>query len=269
MTAPDDRVRLRILTINCWGLEGSEDRQQTLREAIAALDPDLIALQEIAMIEGRNQLEEILAGSSLHRFHQVDLLGRTPTAEATGSALASRWRPIRIEAISLAVEADPGGHECALAAQLALPGGLSILFVAVKPSWQLDAEPVRVGQAHRLLDFEQRLRTEAPSILAGDFDAVPGGESIRTLADGGFRDAWALAGDGGAGHTWTVRNPVAVPEIERHTRDPEHARRIDYVFLGPSTPVAAASVMSCEVVMTDPPVSDHYGVLADVEYQPP
>jgi len=48
---------------------------------------------------------------------------------------------------------------------------------------------------------------------------------------------------------------------------PNHARRIDYILVGRrhNHPHATARVRHCAVALTDPPVSDHYGVVADIE----
>lgn len=264
-------LTLRVLTLNLWNTEGPLRRQQLLPGAIAALRPDLASLQEV----GRAQLSDVLAETGLSSVHQTDLLTPTEAASSAGTALASRWAPSAVEAIELP---EAVSAECAIAATIPLPVGGDLLFVAVKPTWRLDSEAARVAQAHTIADFDAKLRGRVPSVIAGDFDATPDSDSMRYLAgravvDGTsvhYHDSWAVAGDGGPGHTWTSANPFAAPVIDELIGQSPHARRIDYVLVGSrhNHPEVAARVRRCEVVLTDPPVSDHYGVLAEIEISP-
>jgi len=58
-----------------------------------------------------------------------------------------------------------------------------------------------------------------PPLLAGDFDATPDNSSIRFLTglqslegvSTYWLDAFAVAGDGSPGYTWSTDNPYAAP----------------------------------------------------------
>jgi endonuclease/exonuclease/phosphatase family metal-dependent hydrolase len=133
-----------------------------------------------------------------------------------------------------------------------------------------------------LTDLDSRHRTTLPTIIAGDFNAAPDAASIRYLAglqslDGKsvhYHDAWAVAGDG-PGFTWTADNPNAARVIGQIVGQPRHGRRIDYIFVGgwDAHPKARASVLNIERVFDKPVngvwLSDHYGVLADIEFSIP
>ena len=267
-------MTLRVLTLNVWNLTGSPDRQESIRKGIAALRPDLVALQEVVRSTTRDQLTELLAGTGLHAFHQNDMVDGQLQNQEFGTALASRWQPARIDVTALPASQHDAA-ECAIAAAVPLPTGPKILFMSVKPSWRLDAEAHRVAQAHEIAQFEAKLRCDVPTIIAGDFDAVPDSDSMRFLTGKSalnghsacFHDAWAIAGDGGPGHTWTADNPLAAPEVERLVGQPGHARRIDYILVGwrDAHAQAVARVRRCRLALANPPVSDHYGVLADIE----
>src|SRR5262249_41819763 len=144
------------------------------RDGIAALDPDLIALQEVV---GTGLLEELLSGTDLTGFHQRDLTG-----EAQGdtswmqTAVATRWKPASVTARAL-----PGRtpYAAVVAATIPLPIGCDLLFLAAKPSWQFDEEAERCAQALAITALDQELRAEAPTILAGDFDATPDAACMR------------------------------------------------------------------------------------------
>lgn len=273
-----DAIVLRVLTCNVWNLDGEPDRQYRLREGILALRPDVVALQEVVRTPAEDQLAMLFSGTGFHLAHQFESPETTPADSIHGVALASRWRPTRVDALALPQGAHEGGIRSALAATIALPNGLDILVMVVKPSWELDGEAMRVQQAQAIAEFEAKLRAGAPSIIAGDFDATPDADSLRYLTgravvDGTsvyYSDAWAVAGDGGPGHTWTAGNPLAAPLVDLLIGQPSHARRIDYILVGSrlNHRGTVSRVRSCHVVLTDPPVSDHFGVLAEIAVEP-
>jgi endonuclease/exonuclease/phosphatase family metal-dependent hydrolase len=267
---------VRVLTLNVWNLDANPARQDQLRTALAALQPDLVALQEVVKRPDCDQLHQLTTGMGLDAVHQFDL---TPAPDdqrgAHGIALASRWPIARTECLLLpqvlpAADMIP----CALAAVISLPVAAEVLFICAKPAWRLDAEAERLSQARALGDLDDHLRRPVPTIIAGDFDATPDADSLRYLTGRGvidghsvhYHDAWTIAGDHTSGHTWTSDNPLAADLINQIVGQPRHARRIDYILIGSqhAHPNVRALVRDCRVVLTDPPVSDHYGVLADI-----
>jgi len=100
-------------------------------------------------------------------------------------------------------------------------------------------ENLAVPGIPQLPDLDSRHRTSLPTIIAGDFNASPGASCIRYISglqsidnrSVKYHDAWAVAGEG-SGHTWTIDNPNARLEMERIVRQPNHSRRLDYVFVG-------------------------------------
>ncbi|GAB3009816.1 endonuclease/exonuclease/phosphatase family protein [Amycolatopsis acidiphila] len=265
-------LTLRVLTLNLWNLEGEPGRQSLLRDAIHDLRPDLLSLQEVARTSERDQLAGLLDGTGLHGIHQLEVLDAHPAAARAGTALASRWKPTEVEAIALPRAL---GAECAIAATIRLPNGQDLVFVAAKPTWRLDAEAARLAQVKAIAELDAKLRRAVPTIIAGDFDATPDADSMRYLAGRAvsegtsvhYHDSWTVAGDGGPGYTWTSENPLALPVVEEAVGQLPHARRIDYVLVGSRHhhPDVSAKILRSQVVLTAPPVSDHYGVLAEIE----
>jgi len=159
-----------------------------------------------------------------------------------------------------------------------VPDAGELLFIGTTAAWRLDAESVREQQAVALTDLDARHRRTLPTVIAGDFNAAPDAASIRYLRGlqslGGrsvhYHDAWEVAGIG-PGFTWTVDNPNTRDVVDAVVRQPQHHRRIDYVFIGSWHEHRSAS---CQVrsaaVAFDQPIdgvwaSDHYGVVVDVE----
>lgn len=268
-------MTLRVLTLNVWNTDGAPERQELLRAGVAALDADLISLQEVVRTDDYDQLDWILGDTDLHAVHQLDLIDAPSWG---GTALASRWAPTRTVGTLL-----PGRvvGACAIAAVIPLPIGVDLLFHAVKPSAQFDHEADRCRQAIAITALDEQLRGPAPSIIAGDFDATPDADCMRFYTGRGvldgrsvhFRDAWEQAGEGGPGHTWTSDNPGVAATTALGWIQIPHRRRIDHILVGGpfAHPDVHARIVRCDVVLADPPASDHYGVLAEIELvvQPP
>jgi endonuclease/exonuclease/phosphatase family metal-dependent hydrolase len=155
-----------------------------------------------------------------------------------------------------------------------------LLLIAPTSSWRLDAEAAREQQVVGLARLDDRHRTTLPTVIAGDLNATPDAASIRYLSglqslDGHsvhYHDAWAVAGQG-PGHTWSVDNPRAAAEIAELIGQPDHRRRLDYVFVGSAHrhPAGRARVLSAELVLQEPVdgvwLSDHAGVLVALEVE--
>jgi endonuclease/exonuclease/phosphatase family metal-dependent hydrolase len=263
---------IKILTLNVWNTEGPAERQETLRSEIQALDADLICLQEVVRRPDYDQLRFLLGDTGLHLVHDTDLINGT----TWGSAIATRWKPTSVAARRLA-GADSG--PTAIAAVVPLPIGEAMLFLGVKPSYKFTDEAARCRQAVEIAALEEEFRQAAPTVIAGDFDAEPDNECMRFYTgraplDGRsahFRDSWALAGDGGPGHTWTTDNAWVAGAAASGWIQIPHRRRIDYILAGSpeNHPDVLSRITSCRIVLdSDPAPSDHYGVIADLELSP-
>lgn len=271
---------LRVFTMNIWGFaESCERRNDLMREGITELSPDLLAFQEAGHEEGRHQVTEILSGMDYHILHQFEV------SDAQGNnanCLASRWPFEFVEFLSFQVTPNAQSYPlAAMAVRVDAPEPIGpLLFVNSKPSWELNRELERELQAIELARMieRHRVRDGFPVVVAGDFDATPDSASIRFLSGrqslGGMSthllDAWVQAGDGFQGHTWTHENAFADSIIRRVIRQPNHARRIDYIFLGsPHDYSQYAQFRKCRVVLNQPAgdvwPSDHYAVYAEID----
>jgi endonuclease/exonuclease/phosphatase family metal-dependent hydrolase len=118
--------------------------------------------------------------------------------------------------------------------------------------------------------------TPAPQILMGDFNARPESDEIRYLRGlvtlnmrrTYFQDAWERLHPGQAGWTWARSNPYTA---KLAFLEPD--RRLDYVFVTPMRGDGRATVHACDIVFDKPAedgvyVSDHYGLLAEIQIEP-
>jgi endonuclease/exonuclease/phosphatase family metal-dependent hydrolase len=274
-------MQLRILTLNIWNTQGDARRFRLINRELRRLAPDLVALQEVVADDRRNQTSELLDGLELHATHQQQVMATSPAGTETygGNVVATRW-PHRIaEVLDLRLPDAQDVPWGTLAANVAIPEQGELLFIVPTSAWRLDAESARERQVVALTDLDARHRCELPTIMAGDFNASPDAASVRYLTGlqslGGrsvcYHDAWAVAGDG-PGYTWNIDNHNARSEIDNVVRQPEHRRRIDYVFVGSwhAHPRARCRIRAASLAFDRPMAdgvwaSDHFGVVVDVE----
>jgi endonuclease/exonuclease/phosphatase family metal-dependent hydrolase len=266
--------RVRVLTLNCWNVSAPfEERMAVARAGVAALEPDVVALQEVVVrADGLDQSALVVGDAGWARVfgpaYCWDEDGQPRfDARATvgfGNAIAARW-PIRRSAVRRLPGLDGEEPRVALAVLVEMPEGLLPVFTA-HLDWEYDRGFVRERQVLALADLVGAWARAAtlPPIVAGDLNAEPDSTEVRFLRglasiDGRtirLEDAWLAAGDGGPGFTWDNRNPYAA-----YAGEPD--RRIDYVLVGLPARVERAALaldVPCDGVFA----SDHFGVVADV-----
>jgi endonuclease/exonuclease/phosphatase family metal-dependent hydrolase len=261
---------VRVVTLNLWARSGPyPGREQLLRREVALLAPHLLALQEVAPgPDDGNQGQELFAPLAYEVvFHRRE-------SDESGIAVASRFPVLDRRVIELP-------HNGLALAVRVNAEGRHLWFCCANPlPWQLGEERGREACAVVLNAAMTELAAgdDTPPILAGDFDATPDSASIRFLT--GLQslqgvstmwvDAWAAAGDGSPGYTWTSENPYVAPFTAAVFGQRQHHRRIDYILVGsPFRWPPSLVVRSCQVVFTgygETAPSDHYGVLADLEF---
>jgi endonuclease/exonuclease/phosphatase family metal-dependent hydrolase len=272
---------LRVLTLNCWNVsEPFVARMSLIRAAIAALQPDLIGLQEIVVRrDGFDQGALILDGLGYERaygaaFRWSDTGAVLPfyaDGDAFGNLVASRW-PIERRVVRALPGAETGELRTALGVIIKAPFA-TIPLITTHFHWKFDHGAVRERQAVAVAEFmrEWARGTDFPPLLIGDLNAEPDSTEIRFLCgltslDGRstyFQDAWRVAGDGGPGFTWSNRNPYAAMMFE-----PD--RRIDYILVGLADALRNGRgwIERAAVGLSEPTdgvfPSDHFGVFADV-----
>jgi endonuclease/exonuclease/phosphatase family metal-dependent hydrolase len=262
---------VRVLQLNMWARMGPYPvRAGLLRREIAVLAPDVIALQEVDVApDGGNQAAELLGPLGYHvAFEPREGKDRGDP----GIAIASRHHLGDHQVKEL-------GHDgVAIAAPVTIGDQRFWFCSAVPLGWWPNQEGQREDECVALDEWLTDLAKDddIPPILAGDFDATPDAASIRFLAglqslqgrSTHWVDTFAVAGDGSPGYTWSSDNPYVRPFAAATFAQPEHHRRIDYVFIGsPFKWKPRVVVRSAAVVLTergDAAPSDHYGVMADL-----
>ena len=277
---------LRVVTLNIWGRQGPwESRLPVLRRTLAALDVDLVGLQEVIRFDADRApaMEAPKLATSDQAMEICEGLGLVSCFGAAldlgfglsfGNAVLSRF-PI-IDSCTTSLPNERGAEPRALlTAKIDAPFG-PVLFGSTHLAWRFDEGALRMRQVQAIAsELEQRRNgISYPPILVGDFNAEPDSDEIRFLRglhtrDGVstyFIDAFGEAGTG-AGTTFDRANDFA-----RAVGEPD--RRIDYVFVRGRDPRAWGRPLSCRRAFDSAaspttgsaPVfaSDHFGVVAEL-----
>jgi endonuclease/exonuclease/phosphatase family metal-dependent hydrolase len=268
---------LKLLTLNTWGRTGPwAQRRALIADGIRALDPHVVALQEVWQ-DGANSAQEIAdaIGGEWHLHYGA----AWDTGERTeGNAVLSRF-PITDSAVWPLPE-PRHDHERNLAyAVVATPWGQLPVFVT-HLSWMMHQSSARLMQLQQVREWMKERapiqKGDAPTdllppVLMGDLNAEPVSDEIRFLhgylADGyGFylADCFARCGDG-PGHTWHRSNAYAA-------REPHPDRRLDYILVRGPDRWRRGEPLAARVVLDQPRdgvfASDHFGVYAELRATP-
>jgi endonuclease/exonuclease/phosphatase family metal-dependent hydrolase len=274
---------VRFVTLNVlhggplsgWSGNGQhlETRLDLVSEALVALDPDVVALQEASSgprrgevasrLAGRLGLNHVYAPASMRLFDSA-WLNRAAAALmrfAEGPAILSRFPIARWEAHRLPGCGRRLEPRVLLFAELDTPRGPLPVF-----STHTAGDPCHTRAVAALV---RERRRDLPGVLMGDLNAVESSAAIAALAaDAGFVDAFRAVRPDEPGST--VWQPVTSPQRRAF-------RRVDYVFIAPGHAFPGA-ILDSRVVVDVPgrlpdgaPLwpSDHYGVLADLALFPP
>lgn len=231
LVAPQSPRTLRVLTYNIHHGEGTDEVFDYERQAslINRLSPDLVALQEVDRGTGRaGGVDQAAVLARLCDMHHVFGQAMPYDGGQYGEAVLSRFPIERTVVHPLPHQADQEPR-AALDVHVRPEGIGPLRFVGTHLCHQSgETRLQQVLRLRRLFHAEEG----PPVILAGDLNARPGSEPMRTLLASGWRDVVA---------------PRSV---------------IDYVLVR-----EADSWRICEVRIPDEPVaSDHDPVLVVLEW---
>lgn len=238
---------LHVATLNLRNIADRwPERIPLLLADMAALQPDLIGLQECVFAVGQDRL--LGAAGEGHYESRRGWAGRPEYGNAVlGRAPLTLGDGERI---------DLGRNRSALRVPVSLPGGERVDFVVTHLHHLVPDEAVREEQAIQIVEW---LRPDAgPLVVVGDFNAEPVEAAYRVMLDAGFRSASVEANGTEPAVTWP--SGIQAPGMDVDG-DPGC---LDYIWVrGPIT------VDSCRLAFDRPAAddptlypSDHLGLSA-------
>jgi endonuclease/exonuclease/phosphatase family metal-dependent hydrolase len=238
---PGEALRVRVLTYNIHhgqGVDGNLDLQR-LAMVITAVEPDLVAVQEVDQkVERTGKVDQPAELAKLTNLNGAFGGNFKFQGGDYGNLVLSRW-PIEKQRNHKLPSLRDGEPRGVLEVEVALPGDAGSLCLLATHLDHRQDEAERLASAKVL----NELKTLPLALLAGDLNDVPGSTTLETLR----RD-------------WTVSNEKPLPTIPVGKPD----RQIDYVLFKPG---ARWKVVETRV-LEEAVASDHRALLAILEIIP-
>lgn len=241
---------IRVMTYNVHGCVGCDRRLDPGRiaEVIAAVDPDIVALQELDVSRersGRAHQARLIAEHLNMRFH-FHPAHRIKEEEEYGDAILARWplslrKAAELPTVNERLAFEPRG---ALWASIEVNG----TEVQVINTHLGLSNNERKAQIEALMGHEWVMHPSCtgPSLLCGDFNALPGSK-VYQRACHFLSDTQRMA----AGHRPKATFPSRWPLV-----------RLDYIFANAGLRCTQARVVNTPLARV---ASDHLPLVADLE----
>jgi endonuclease/exonuclease/phosphatase family metal-dependent hydrolase len=245
---------LEVATLNIWHDREDWPRRQALMvDALRALDPDVILLQEVLQDATLPNQAESLAQQLGYSWHFVSV-DPPDRVRRYGNAILTRDPPIERGGQSL----QPLDDYRVVGWVRASVRGRPVNFYVVHLNFGDPSGATRARQLRDVMDFVEATRGDAPVVIGGDFNTTAGSVEMAPLR-AAFIDSYAAGHPGidveGTGHV--TLNPV-------HHEGPA---RIDHVFAqrGAFRPVRAMRILD-RPAADGTWATDHFGMWTRLEW---
>jgi endonuclease/exonuclease/phosphatase family metal-dependent hydrolase len=241
--------RLLVATLNILNLADRwDERLPLLLAEMAALQPDLIGLQEVVY---PLQQDRILGAAGEGRYEAIR--GWAGRPEYGNSLLVKA--PI---AASAPDRLDLGIQRAAHRVLVVLADGSRVVFAVVHLHHLPTDDAVRATQVATLLPWLDASPAHDALIVVGDFNAAPGEPAAARMRDAGFRSAYAEANGADPAVTWP--SGLQAPAMDTDG-DPAC---LDYVWVRGAVAVEDARLFADRPAVGDATLypSDHVGIAA-------
>jgi len=244
--------RLHVATLNILNLADRwPERLPLLLADMAALQPDLLGLQEVVYVM---QQDRLIGAAGEGRYAAVRGWAGRPEY---GNSLLIR-EPLAATQVD---RLDLGLGRATHRAVVALPGGSTVLVVVTHLHHTVDGDAQRDEQTTALLGWLDEAPRADATIAMGDFNADPGEPTYARMRAAGFVSAFAEANGAEPAVTWP--SGLQAPAMDTDG-DPDC---LDYIWLRGAARVVDARLAFDRPDPLDPTVypSDHLGISAHLE----
>ena len=241
--------RLHVATLNILNLADRWDERLPLLLAdFAALQPDLMGLQEVVYVL---QQDRVVGAAGAGEYRAIR--GWAGRPEYGNSMLVrADLEPTGGDRLDLGLE------RAAHRVRLELPNGASLVFAVTHLHHEVPATAERDRQAEALIAWLDGAPAADAQVVVGDFNADPREPAYARMTAAGFRSAHLEVNGAEPAVTWP--SGLQAPGMETDG-DPDC---LDYIWLR-----GAAAVDDCRLVFDRPAVddptlypSDHLGLAA-------
>jgi endonuclease/exonuclease/phosphatase family metal-dependent hydrolase len=243
---------LHVATLNIRNLADRwAERQGLLFADMAALQPDLLGLQEVVYVLQQDRL--------------MGAAGEGTYAAVRGWAGRPEYGNSLLVRAPLAAEAyerlDLGLQRSAHRVHMALPGGTTVVVAVTHLHHPPDAAAERDSQAAELLAWLDASPPADATILAGDFNANPREPAYARIGAAGFRSSFLEANGHEPAYTWP--SGLTAPAMDTDG-DPGC---LDYIWVRGHVRVVDCRLAWDRPAVDDPTLypTDHLGLAAHLE----
>lgn len=246
------RDRLHVATINILNLADRwPERLPLLLADMAALQPDVLAMQEVVFVM---QQDRLIGAAGEGQYTAVRGWAGRPEY---GNSLLIREPLVARDVDRL----DLGLNRAAHRLIIDLPDGRAVAVVATHLHHPGAEETARDEQTAQLVAWLDAGPSATGLIVMGDFNADPGEPTYRRMQAAGFRSAYAEVHGSDPDVTWPsgLQAPAmdtdGIPEC------------LDYIWVRGEIRVTDARLVFDRPAVDDPTLypSDHLGISADLE----
>lgn len=244
--------RLHVATFNILNLADRwPERLPLMLADMAALQPDLLGLQEVVYVMQQDRL--IGAAGEGHYSAIRGWAGRPEY----GNSLLVKEPLAATEVERLELSMGRSAHRSIVT----LPNGATVLVVVTHLHHEVDGASERDAQAAAILGWLAGARASDATIAMGDFNADPGEPTYARMVRAGFRSAYAEANGAEPAVTWP--SGLQAPAMDTDG-DPDC---LDYIWVRGTARVVDARLAFDRPDPEDPTLypSDHLGISAHLE----
>jgi endonuclease/exonuclease/phosphatase family metal-dependent hydrolase len=244
--------RLHVATLNILNLADRwHERLPLILADMAALQPDLLGLQEVVYVMHQDRL---IGAAGEGRYDAIRGWAGRPEY---GNSLLVRQPLAGTDVERL----DLGLSRAAHRAVVRLPGGARVLIVVTHLHHVVEGEAERDDQARQLLAWLDTAPAADAQVVVGDFNAEPIEATWRRMTAAGFASAYALANGAEPAVTWP--SGLQAPAMDTDG-DPGC---LDYIWVRGAVAVADATLVFDRPDPEDATLypSDHLGLAAHLE----
>ena len=244
--------RLHVATLNILNLADRwPERLPLILADMAAIQPDLLALQEVVYVM---QQDRLIGAAGEGRYNA--LRGWAGRPEYGNSLLVKE--PLNgtvVERLELTM------GRSALRTLVVLPNSSTVLVVVTHLHHAVDAAAERDSQAATIVEWLERAPRTDATIAMGDFNADPREPTYARMIEAGFRSAYAEANGAEPAVTWP--SGLQAPAMDTDG-EPDC---LDYIWLRGAVRVTGARLVFDRPHPEDPTLypSDHLGIDAHLE----
>jgi endonuclease/exonuclease/phosphatase family metal-dependent hydrolase len=244
--------RLHVATLNTLNLADRwHERLPLILADMAALQPDLLGLQEVVYVM---QQDRLIGAAGEGRYGAVRGWAGRPEY---GNSLLVR-EPLAATQVE---RLDLGLNRAAHRAVVALPGGTSVLAVVTHLHHLGPDDLQRDEQTRTLLEWLDGAPATDARVVVGDFNADPAEPAAIRMRAAGYRSAYAEANGADPAVTWP--SGLQAPAMDTDGT-PEC---LDYIWVRGAVTVTDARLVFDRPHPEDATLypSDHLGISAQLE----